>query len=297
MQRYSQSVNSPSGGPSALLRAMALADDRHPPSPVTPNLNLRSESHSTVAQSSSSNLASRNVNPNCDRHMPTPAQERNVAMATPYLKGGQSAPAKLHSRPQNAPQMDSEASSTTSAGNCSAKSSGLGHPLACSSSSKGCGQKHGSCHQQHPGKPVKPVNPESSGRDVARQGSGTNGSGCQKPSEAAGKGESNETGSKTAQFGSEEARKLRQEQQRLQKEEWQRKYGLGAKRLSEGSVPASEHGGAGGGSVVVVAKEACSADDGFQVDELITDGTFIYFGVTLLSQHGRKLASCQELYN
>lgn len=266
MQRCSQSANSPCGGPSALLRAMALADDRHSPSPVTPDLGPRSESLSK-AQSTSDDLASKIVNTNSERSIATPAQERN-ATTTPCLRGRQSAPAKLHPRPQNALQgMDSEASSSSL---ISAKGSGQSHPLACSSSSKAYGQKPGFCHQR----PGKPVNPEVSGREAARRSSSTDGSSCQTPSETPGKGESaeDETVSKTAQFpGSEEARKLRQEQQRLRKEEWRRKYGLGAKRHSEGSVPASEHGGGG-----VVAKEASSvADDGFQVDELTTDGTFI----------------------
>lgn len=42
--------------------------------------------------------------------------------------------------------------------------------------------------------------------------------------------------------GSEEARKKRQEQQRLQKEKWQKKHGLGVKRPSEGDFSAGESG-------------------------------------------------------
>ena len=42
--------------------------------------------------------------------------------------------------------------------------------------------------------------------------------------------------------GDEEARKKRQEQQRLQKEKWQKKHGMGVKRRSEGDVSSGENG-------------------------------------------------------
>ena len=64
---------------------------------------------------------------------------------------------------------------------------------------------------------------------------------------------------------SEEARKLRQAQQKLQKEKWQRKYGLGSKRHSEGSV--------GGESFPEQAphNKGQTADEGC-FNELISDG-------------------------
>ena len=51
--------------------------------------------------------------------------------------------------------------------------------------------------------------------------------------------------------GTEEARKRRQEQQRLQKEKWQRRYGLGVKRDTEGD-PNSGEAGLGGVATVVM---------------------------------------------
>ena len=291
MQRCSQAANSPSGGPSALLQAIALADGGQSPSPVTPNLNLRTESR-TRAQSSSNDTASKNVNPKCDRPMHTPAHAQ-ITMATPHLRGGQSAPAKLHSHPQNTgtPQTDSSSPvSTTSTGNCANKNNypGQSHPLTiiASSTSSKC------CVQSQSGHPRKPANPEVGGRDSTGQKSVKSSHQDQKQSEVAGSfgSTSDETSSgAAAQLSSEEARKLRQTQQRLQKEEWQRKYGLGTKRHSEGSVPVPEHSEAARNPV---AKEACKSDDGFQVDELITDGMFSFLhSATMLLLPYRELCS------
>ena len=73
---------------------------------------------------------------------------------------------------------------------------------------------------------------------------------------------------------SEEVRRLRQMQQRLQKEEWQRKHGIAAKRHSDGGVASTAVAAATGGvSGRGMKREgvAVSTDDEFE-NKLMTDG-------------------------
>ena len=75
-----------------------------------------------------------------------------------------------------------------------------------------------------------------------------------------GKTENSNLGSSA--HSSEEARKLRQAQQKLQKEKWQKKHGLGTKRHSEGSVDTCGE----------ELNKEWQTVDGFCLDELVSDG-------------------------
>ncbi len=73
----------------------------------------------------------------------------------------------------------------------------------------------------------------------------------------------------------EEARRLRQAQQRQKKEEWQKKFALGTKRRSEGSLPEM---GAQSLAEIRVGERAGGAseeEDGFDMDELISNGVCV----------------------
>ena len=76
------------------------------------------------------------------------------------------------------------------------------------------------------------------------------------------KGRNENSNSGSSAYNSEEARKLRQAQQKLQKEKWQKKHGLGTKRHSEGSV----------GTCGEELNKEWQTVDGFCLDELVSDG-------------------------
>ena len=208
--------------------------------------------------------------------------------AMPQTKGGQSAPAKLHATglhlhpaPQSEANTKHSDTDITTVSHCTAgRNTARGHPLVTSSK------------------------PESSVSSGPRQG---HVSGCPKPSGQRKGGEFNPPSvvdaagsninpqsddseidgkSGTSAGSSEETRKLRQAQQRLQKEKWQKKYGLGCKRHSEGSV--------GGGSF----REQEPHNKGQTVDEdgfngLISDGkVLLCFALHSLSHstHGSCVA-------
>ena len=70
----------------------------------------------------------------------------------------------------------------------------------------------------------------------------------------------------------EELRKLRQAQQRLRKEEWQKKHGMNSKINSDGCVVPREEGSVGDGFNVDELISEGPVGDGFNVDELISEG-------------------------
>ena len=67
------------------------------------------------------------------------------------------------------------------------------------------------------------------------------------------------SGSDVSSSGAEEARKRRQEQQRLQKEKWQKRYGLGAKRESDSDLNSEEEGFGGVAAVAIDNDDLISA--------------------------------------
>ena len=265
---------------------------RHSPGASSPSMLLQAMESGHLLSPSAPHLKNEPSSP-ADRSPQFLHSDKTPAYQTPYLKGGQSAPAKLHSGDPLKSNSARASSPPCSTGGGGGKvSSGQSHPLATSTTSiprhtggrkppslkpsdSGCSAStgQGTCAEAHssPGQAttVQKVNevesgpPGSSGNDkIAPHGSKT----CSKASEtdkSDSKMHSEVCGCTSAVVDTEEARRQRQLQQRLKKEEWQRKYGGGgltAKRHSEGSLPEEPAGGREEG------------DDGFHVHELTTDG-------------------------
>lgn len=263
-----------SGSPSQLLDAMGASVNHTVPPQTTAMISTLSERTVPPPQQGSTNTSTPDSSlaralyalgpPTSTLSIKTPLQLQG---ATPQMKGGQSAPAKLHAShhhrtPKSEVNTKNSDTDITTALRCTAgRNTGKGHPL------------------------VTSTKPDCSGSNCNRQG---HTSGCPKSSGQGMSGESNpshasaspapgsntnpqsddcETDGKPAPStcSSEEARKLRQAQQKLQKEKWQRKYGLGSKRHSEGSV--------GGESFPEQAphNKGQTADEGC-FNELISDG-------------------------
>ena len=249
----------------------------------------------------------------------TPIQLQSVT--TPHLKGGQSAPAKLHtnqhhqkepgnstarvesSRTRNkqhplvtvakqdpnvsgCPKTSGQGGGSRVVGRgptteCAkvsgqAQSSGISGQGKTSTTPSGQGQTSSCPKLSGQKQTVSTNNSNNSGEasttltvpfySVAAGNPQTDDSGADR------KGQTENSNSGSSAYSSEEARKFRQAQQKLQKEKWQKQHGLGVKRHSEGSVGTCE---------VELSKEWQTVD-GFCLDELVSDGKILFH---LYSQH------------
>lgn len=244
----------------------------------------------------------------------TPIQLQSVT--TPHLKGGQSAPAKLHTnqRHQKEPSNSAapvESNRTTgknqhplvtvakqdpNGGGCPKASgqegcskvsgqgpttdcpkvSGQGQSSVCPKFSGHVQGQTSSCSKLSGQKQTTSTNSSNSSSGEARTTLSVPSYSVAAPqtddNEADRKGKTENSNSGSSAHSSEEARKLRQAQQKLQKEKWQKKHGLGTKKHSEGSV----------GTYGEELNKEWQTVDGFCLDELVSDGMV---STSIHSQH------------
>ena len=218
----------------------------------------------------------------------TPIQLQSVT--TPHLKGGQSAPAKLHTNQHHQKEPSNSAARVESSRTTRNKQ----HPLVTVAkqdpNGSGCPKTsgQGGCSRvvgQGPTTECTKVSGQVQTSGISGQGrtsttpSKNSGEASTVPfysvatgnpqtddSGADEKGKTENSNSGSSAYSSEEARKFRQAQQKLQKEKWQKKHGLGVKRRSEGSV----------GTCEVELNKEWQTVDGFCLDELVSDGKILF---------------------
>ena len=177
---------------------------------------------------------------------------------------GRSAPGKLHAQKtvetseqkERKPNRSSVSSTPVASVPGGRKTAGQSHPLVTASKSAGGpGSGQGGARPAHELRGERGSTPPNSG--PLQQGG--------KPMSLEDRAENKEPcGAAVSGLGPEEARKQRQAQQRLQKEQWQRKHGLDRKRHSEGDIST---GGGGGGDEFHVGATGMEDENG-----LISDG-------------------------
>lgn len=276
-----------SGSPSQLLDAMGASVNHTVPPQTTAMISTPSERTVPPPQQGSTNTSTPDSSLARALYAPGPSSSSTLSIktslqlqgATPQMKGGQSAPAKLHAShhhhtPKSEVNTKNSDTDITTALRCTAgRNTGKGHPLVTSTkpdcSGSNCNrQGHTSGCPKPSGQGYSSSCPKSSGQGMSGESNPSHASASPAPgSNTNPQSDDCETDGKPAPSAcsSEEARKLRQAQQKLQKEKWQRKYGLGSKRHSEGSV--------GGESFPEQAphNKGQTADEGC-FNELISDG-------------------------